>query len=459
MPAKHSTIILVAVCAVAALASLGVEAGRAEPVTSAGGTITLLGQIDPSTGGGLTSDVTGWVDPTTLKEYAFVGEWVGGKVFIVDVSDPANPSVVEWIPFVPGFDLKVWDHYLYLVDGNGTGQDGQIWNIADPAHPTFAGTFLSAHNIYIDDRGYMYNELTGLTIFALNPDPTDPTFVWSGGPEGHDALVQDDILYDFHGGAGTFIRDVTDPSSPVLLGSIGSEHGIVYHHSGVVSADGNYLYINDELAISPQPDIMVYDISDPANPALVDWYNDPQSTIHNTFRIGNYVFASYYVSGFKVFDISSPLQIQLVDSFDTSASSGELNFSGAWGCYPFTPSGNIYISDIENGLYIFSFTPDVVSAPVLGSPTALLAQNRPNPVRGRTRIEYELPLTAATEITLFDAAGRRVRTLVDRVQGAGPHSVSWDGRSATGQAVASGVYFYELRSGNMREARKMVVAR
>jgi choice-of-anchor B domain-containing protein len=442
-----------------ALAALAPIAVSAQP-RSAGGTITLLGQIDPSTGSNTSSDVTGYFDPNTGREYAIMGEWQGGRVWIIDVTDPANPFVEEWLPApTAGFDLKVWDHYLYLVDGNGVGNDGEIWNIANPAAPTRAGDFLSAHNIFIDDRGYMYNEIGGLTILDLNPDPTNPAFVWaSGGDDGHDALVQGTTLYDFHGGSGTIIRDVANPASPQVLGTI-SGVGITYNHSGVVSADGNYLYINDELSISPNPDIRVFDVSDPANAVYVDWYNDSQATIHNTYRVGNYMFASYYVSGFKVFDVSDPLDLQLVDEWDTSLFTGELNFSGAWGCYPYLPSGNILISDIENGLYIFSFDPAVTATPELPSTSVRLAQNRPNPMRGSTRIEYDLPAAGSTEIAVYDALGRRVRTLVDQVQPAGLHAVSWDGRTAAGVPVASGVYFYELRSEDARETRKMIVAR
>ena len=192
------------------------------PALPAEGTITLLGHIDPSTGSATTSDVTGYWDPNTGREYAIVGEWMGGRVWIIDVTDPANPFVEEWLPvFTPGFDLKVWQHWLYLVDGDGSGFDGEIWNISNPAVPAFAGNLLSAHNIYVDDRGYMYNELDGLTILDLNADPTDPPILWeSGGQDGHDSLVQGTTLYDFHGATATFIRDVTDPASPQLLGVI-----------------------------------------------------------------------------------------------------------------------------------------------------------------------------------------------------------------------------------------------
>ncbi len=96
---------------------------------------------------------------------------------------------------------------------------------------------------------------------------------------------------------------------------------------------------------------------------------------------------------------------------------------------------------------------------VPGAATARLHQNVPNPLNPSTRIDYEVAEACRVEIAVFDARGRRVATLVDRHQEAGPGSVVWDGRDATGQAVATGVYFYRLSAGAHREARSMVLMR
>ncbi len=55
--------------------------------------------------------------------------------------------------------------------------------------------------------------------------------------------------------------------------------------------------------------------------------------------------------------------------------------------------------------------------------------------------------------------GRRVRQLVDEELDAGPHSVVWDASDDRGAEVASGVYFYVLRSDGKMERRKMVLVR
>jgi choice-of-anchor B domain-containing protein len=453
----HRATIVGVLVVVAPLGEVPLDGAGVRPVAAAD-SITLLGQIDLAPGTTLNSDVWGWVDPVTSKEYAIVGEWNGSTAYIVDVSDPTSPSITSTITSAFGFsfDVKTWDHYLYTVDGNGSGQDGRIFDIANPALPVQVGTFLSAHNIFIDDNGIMYNEVSGLTIFALNPDPTNPDSLWSGGSEGHDATAIGNRLYDFHGSSGTFIYDITNPASPVLLGSI-TDPTVRYHHSGWPSADGNHLYINDEFAQAATPDITVWDISNPASPFKVDEYNDLSAIIHNTFRVGSFLFASYYTAGFKVFDISNPLAMQLVDEFDTSAFSGE-DFSGAWGCYPFAPSGNIYVSDMQNGLYIFSFSGTTPTAiPKQVPPGFALNQNFPNPFNPTTTITYALESAGNVVLTIYDAAGHRIRTLLNGVQGAGPQTVTWSGRDDRGHPVASGVYFYRLEAGRASDTRRMVL--
>ena len=55
-----------------------------------------------------------------------------------------------------------------------------------------------------------------------------------------------------------------------------------------------------------------------------------------------------------------------------------------------------------------------------------------------------LPREGPVALNVYDLLGRRVRTLVDRVLPAGEQRVLWDGRDASGQAVAPGVYFARL---------------
>lgn len=84
---------------------------------------------------------------------------------------------------------------------------------------------------------------------------------------------------------------------------------------------------------------------------------------------------------------------------------------------------------------------------------------RPNPSPGSTHIQYALPRSGQVTIALYDVAGHRVTTLLDRVEGAGRHQHDWSGRDAQGAALAPGIYFLELLADRERRVEKLVLLR
>lgn len=93
-------------------------------------------------------------------------------------------------------------------------------------------------------------------------------------------------------------------------------------------------------------------------------------------------------------------------------------------------------------------------------PAAYLSPGYPNPLNPGTSIAFGLPEGADNvNLSVFDVSGRLVRTLVSGAFPAGRHSVHWDGRDASGAAVASGVYFYRLEAPGFQAQGKSVVLR
>lgn len=103
-----------------------------------------------------------------------------------------------------------------------------------------------------------------------------------------------------------------------------------------------------------------------------------------------------------------------------------------------------------------SRTVGMQDAPAAGLRTRLGAA-RPNPFNPSTRIEYALATSVALDLSVFDAAGRKVRTLVSQVVPAGRHVAHWDGRDGSGRRVASGVYFFRMTTPGFTETRKAVL--
>jgi choice-of-anchor B domain-containing protein len=172
----------------------------------------------------------------------------------------------------------------------------------------------------------------------------------------HDVAVIRNRMYDFHANDATYIYDVQDPADPQLLGEVRNPN--TYHHSGWVTEDDRYLFICDETAADPLPDITIWDISDPANPTMVGDISDNTARAHNLYIIDNLAYVSYYGAGFKIFDVSAPSSPLLLDQYQTNLNQGigiGNGFLGAFGVYPFGPEGRILVSDMDNGLFVFEF--------------------------------------------------------------------------------------------------------
>ncbi|MFZ1320228.1 MAG: serine hydrolase [Ignavibacteria bacterium] len=83
-----------------------------------------------------------------------------------------------------------------------------------------------------------------------------------------------------------------------------------------------------------------------------------------------------------------------------------------------------------------------------------LHQNYPNPFNPKTVINYELQVTSDDVVSLkvFDVLGNEVVTLVNEKQNAGSYSVEFDGGD-----LASGIYFYTLKTGEFSQTKKMTL--
>ncbi|MBP2681566.1 MAG: Por secretion system C-terminal sorting protein, partial [Candidatus Krumholzibacteriota bacterium] len=117
----------------------------------------------------------------------------------------------------------------------------------------------------------------------------------------------------------------------------------------------------------------------------------------------------------------------------------------------------IYLLVDENGFV----TPDPVTAIPDGKPQtpSLRVRAYPNPFNPTTTLSLELEEAGVVTATLYDAAGRRVRSLWRGPLPAGVHRFDWDGRNDAGAPLASGVYFLSATSGNRSAVVKLVLVR
>lgn len=88
-----------------------------------------------------------------------------------------------------------------------------------------------------------------------------------------------------------------------------------------------------------------------------------------------------------------------------------------------------------------------------------LLRNYPNPFNPNTTIRYALPKAGRVHLTIYNLLGQKVRALVDEHRETGRWEVMWNGTNEFGKQVASGVYFYVLRTPDFQQSRKMLLLR
>ncbi|QQS37659.1 MAG: choice-of-anchor B family protein [Ignavibacteriales bacterium] len=350
--------------------------------------VDLVGQRNqyPSVG---YNDIWGYVDPSG-NEYALLGVQSGTS--IISLVNPQNPVEVAFIPGPNSLwrDIKTHSHYAYVVtEGTSSGTGMQVIDLsqlpvtATLVH-TFSTTFTSAHNIFIDD-GYAYvigTNSGGMHIIDLS-NPTAPVQVGYYGGSGyvHDVYAWEDTVVVCAGSSQRYaFINVSNKSNPVMISQSSMLPGI-YSHSGWMTEDKNYFIGCEEFDTR---DVTVWDVSDRTSWDLVvnQWQmtnptpqiDDP---VHNLFVKGNFAHISYYKHGYVVLDISNPLSPQLAGNYDTYPGSNGV-YAGAWGCYPYLPSGNILISDMQTGLWVFDFLLDGTTPVELESFSASVALNEIN---------------------------------------------------------------------------------
>jgi hypothetical protein len=107
--------------------------------------------------------------------------------------------------------------------------------------------------------------------------------------------------------------------------------------------------------------------------------------------------------------------------------------------YKRNPKGNL------NGL--------INTSPLIPQSFQLL-QNHPNPFNPLTTIQFIIKENAFVEISVYDAIGRKVNTLVSDYLEAGTYDTYFDGSN-----LSSGIYYYKLIAGDFSDSRKMILVK
>ena len=331
-----------------------------------------VSQWGPLAASPFCNDVWGYYDSATAKEFALVGNRNG--TLVADVTNPAAVTNSLWVPGANSIwrDIKTWSHYAYAVHdvpaGNSASNGLLIINLDSMTHkfvrlpvPMPGGatdTLRRAHNLWIDEEGKLYAfgsnvGVGGAVIVDVAADPWNPSVLGVYNTYYlHDGFARHDTLYGAALWEDIQVVGVALPSQPVTFASFDSpDH---FAHNCWLSDDGNTLYTTDEVA---NGFVAAYNVNDLSNvDELFRHKVQPGTGLipHNAHVDGNHLVTSYYTFGCHVLDVEFPELPVLVAYYDTSPQFSGTGYNGAWGAYPYLPSGNILVSDIETGLWVLN---------------------------------------------------------------------------------------------------------
>ncbi|HEY0977778.1 MAG TPA: choice-of-anchor B family protein [Flavobacteriales bacterium] len=364
------------------------------------------------------------------REYGIIGSTMG--THIIDVTDPTQP--VEAV-FIPGAyqgenvihrEFKTYRDRLYAVtdEGPGTLQIMDLTQLPDAAPVVYDSDalFQRAHSIWIDTteaRLYTHAGSSDFAIWSL-ADPDSPTLLlkpqltvpwWGNVGLVHDAYEIGNIAY-LNDIDAMHIIDLNNVAAPQLIGSITQWPQPGYNHSGWLHDNGWLYVMADE---THGTDIKLFDVGDPGDIEFLDTIGTdlgPGSIAHNPCFKGDELHVSWYYDGYWLWSVADPNNAVLLGYYDTHPEPYDFSYKGAWGVYPYLPSGNVLVSDMQRGLYII----DISQALSVNGPSGAGRELRtwPNPATDAVNIGLPAGERGPFHLHLRDASGRLLNREVRR---------------------------------------------
>jgi hypothetical protein len=184
-------------------------------------------------------------------------------------------------------------------------------------------------------------------------------------------------------------------------------------------------------------------VSDGNNGAYITW-EDHRNTGNSDIyaqRIASNAAINWAATGFAICTaVNNQMNPMIV-------SNGNLGAIIAWQDYRSGNNFDIYAAGFN--------TSGIIGIKESGTTNPLefaLLQNYPNPFNPTTVINYQLPKTSAVKLSIYDALGKEMSTLVNESQNAGYYNIEWNA-----SAYPSGVYFYRLEAGSFISNKKMIL--
>ena len=357
-----------------------------------------------------------WVHPNGKCAYLST---IADRVYAIDITDVTHPTIVDSMMT----DARIVNDVMTTEDGklgvfSREGASNRkngivVFDASDPCHPKPVSEYTETvsggvHSSYVyQGHAYITDDATGSMRVIDFRDPAHPKEVgrWQtqqteAGRYLHDIMVVDGLAYLAYWNDGMIVLDVGNgmkagsPSNPQFVSQLKYDLNAVYARveqlygrgftRGTHTAwrQGRYVFVGDEVYPAHQPAykgladgnnltfgrLHVVDVADITHPKEVAWYEPTDGGVHNVWVVGDTLYLGNYQGGARVLDVSGELKGDLLRQgremswILTADSLGHRPRAPfAWGAV--VRDGNIFVPDINTGLWILRLEPRQQTVP------------------------------------------------------------------------------------------------
>jgi len=369
--------------------------------------------------------------------YAYLADVEEG-LLVAEINSPNGPvEIGSFETLGEPYDVAVADGFVYLTDSL---EGLQVFDVNNPYYP-FIITTIDTYSSFVAIAGqHLYVASPSLYIFDISNPYVPIQIGYLGVGFLSDMIVEGNHAYLVDYNAGLRVVDISDPTSPIVVGSLPMQ-------ALSVDVSGDYAYLAAEF-----DGLVIVDISDPADPIQIASYNLQSYRTEEVKVVDGYAYVGYEQSpGFprtrymRVINVTNPATPIEVGYYETP---GELKDIAA-------ENGFVYVAD----KFYFHILDCTQALPVdekmidLTPVSFSLGAAYPNPFNPLTTLRIDLPHPSNLQSVVYNMLGQPVAMLADGRFLAGQHMLTFDGT-----ALATGQYFIRVQVvGHLDETRKVVL--
>jgi len=306
-------------------------------------------------------------------DFAYVIGWWGsfGLLQIFDVTDPATPLLVSSLE-TPRYPMEIAVHGdLAYVANDFSGL--LVVDISNPASPAVVGKVDTDHAArdvcFFEGYAYMTMEDSAFGLYVIDVrNPAEPKIVHTLEflDEPIDLVVSGHHLCVADGHEGLLVLDISDPSLPILAGTLDTE----YWANGI-AASGPLVYLEENVGFDDSGILHIIDIANPASPLILATVGCPRSG-YDVEVVAGFVYIVDYYSSLTILDARDPINPYPIGALFSSDAQRAVSIAG----------DHIYLGTVDHALL-------VAERPLAGaSPQIHRVADVPNDQGGQVRMSW-----------------------------------------------------------------------